>query len=396
MMPVSPVSLSLRLTLLFVASLTIMAGTVVAPALPAIREVFIDQPNVDLLSRMVLTLPALFVAFFAPIAGAVADRFGRRNLLIASVLLYALAGMSGLVANDLTTLLAGRAALGLAIGGIMTVGTALVGDYFEGEARARYLGLQQAFTQLGGVVFVAGGGLLSDLHWRTPFAIYGLALFILIAVILFVAEPDRPREDPSAKATTVAGWNWPLIALVCLLAYMVNALFYTIPVQIAFYLRELGLPRPSTAGYAIGVFNLVAAIAALNYGRLRCRLDPVAIFALGLGVMSAAFCALSISQGWVAIFAVLAVMGGGLGFVMPNLIASAIQIAPTAGRGRVAGLITSSMFFGHFTSPFISQPIVARIGYDGTYFVVDLVFLALMAIALTVLVSRGWRKPAPA
>lgn len=375
-----PAGFPLRVTLLLVASLTIMAGTVVAPALPAIREVFGDQANVDLLSRMVLTLPALFVAFCAPIAGAVADRFGRRNLLIASVLLYAIAGMSGLVAQSLTMLLVGRAALGLAIGAIMTVGTALVGDYFEGEERARFLGLQQAFTQLGGVVFVAGGGVLSDLHWRAPFAIYGLALLVLLAVFLFVQEPNRPRQQ--AASSTPVVWNWPLIFLLCVLAYLVNALFYTVPVQLAFFLRELGLPRPSTAGYAIGLFNLVAAITALNYGRLRGGLSAQGIFALSLGVMGIGFCLLSYATGWVPAFAALAIMGAGLGFTMPNLIASTIQVAAPAARGRVAGLLTSSMFLGHFTSPIASQPVVARLGYATTYLGVGFVFLAIAAVAL--------------
>lgn len=121
-------STALKITLLFVATLTIMAGTTVAPSLPAIEQNFLSTANVGLLSRMVLTLPSVFVALCAPVAGMLADRFGRKRLLLGAILLYSLSGISGLFADSLAGLLVGRAFLGLAIGGIMTIGTALVGD----------------------------------------------------------------------------------------------------------------------------------------------------------------------------------------------------------------------------------------------------------------------------
>lgn len=90
-------SFALKVTLLFVATLTIMAGTTVAPSLPAIEQTFLSTPHVDIMSRMVLTLPSVFVAFCAPIAGVLADRFGRKRLLLGAILFYSLSGMSGLL-----------------------------------------------------------------------------------------------------------------------------------------------------------------------------------------------------------------------------------------------------------------------------------------------------------
>jgi len=203
---------ALKLTLLFVATLTIMAGTTVAPSLPAIEQSFLSTPNVEIMSRMVLTLPSVFVALCAPVAGVLADRFGRKRLLLGAILLYSLSGMSGLFADSLAGLLIGRAFLGFAIGGIMTIGTALVGDYFEGPARERYLGLQQAFTQLGGVVFVVAGGLLADVHWRAPFAVYAVALLILPAALLFLREPARNNshvKNGGEQAFAVNCFWWP-------------------------------------------------------------------------------------------------------------------------------------------------------------------------------------------
>lgn len=383
-------SLALKMTLLFVATLTIMAGTTVAPSLPAIEQTFLSTPHVDIMSRMVLTLPSVFVAFCAPVAGVLADRFGRKRLLLGAILLYSLSGMSGLFAGSLAGLLVGRAFLGLAIGAIMTIGTALVGDYFEGPARERYLGLQQAFTQIGGVVFVVAGGLLADLHWRAPFAVYAVALLILPAALLFLTEPVRNNKSIKAGGEQDLAVNWLLVAVLALAVFLVNALFYTIPSQLPFFLRELGVFSGSIAGYAIGIFNLAGALAALNFGRLRARASVTAIIAAGLVSMATGFALLAMAGGLLAMLSSLAVVGFGLGVVMPGIMSTTIMLAPPRLRGRIAGIVTASMFLGHFISPLASQPWIARFGFAATYRDIAVIFAAMAALAVLAAILQRW------
>ncbi|MBO0125862.1 MFS transporter [Agrobacterium sp. OT33] len=373
-------STALKITLLFVATLTIMAGTTVAPSLPAIEQSFLSTPHVGLLSRMVLTLPSVFVALCAPVAGMLADRFGRKRLLLGSILLYSLSGMSGLFADSLAGLLVGRAFLGLAIGGIMTIGTALVGDYFESPARERYLGLQQAFTQLGGVLFVVAGGLLADIHWRAPFAVYAVALLILPAALLFLREPERGdgRAQDGGPAGAV---NWPVVAVLALTVFLVNALFYTIPSQLPFFLRELGVFSGSIAGYAIGIFNLAGALTALNFARLRRHMGVAIILAVGLMLMATGFALLAMAKGLASMLSAVAVTGLGLGVVMPAIMSTTIMLAPLRLRGRIAGIVTASMFLGHFISPLASQPWIARFGFAMAYRDIALIFTLMAVLA---------------
>lgn len=162
-------------TILLLTALTIMAGATISPALPAIEAHFADSAHAPILTRLILTMPALFIAVCAPVAGVLADRYGRRPVAIAAVVLYGLAGMSGLIADSLPGLLVGRALLGVAVAGVMTVATALVGDFFTGPARERFMGLQAAFIGIGGLFFLTGGGLLAEFHWRAPFLIYVVA-----------------------------------------------------------------------------------------------------------------------------------------------------------------------------------------------------------------------------
>lgn len=392
--PIPAPPLPMQLTLLAVATLTIMAGTIVAPALPAIHARFADQPNAELLSRMVLTLPALACVVSAPVAGLLADRFGRRRLLVAYILLYAVAGSSALLVDGLTAILAGRFALGIAIGGIMTISAALVGDYFEGEARGRFFGLQQAATQLGGVVFVILGGLLADIGWRAPFAVYALALLIVPAAALFLSEPHRPTPA-AGPAQPALRTPWPMIGLICVTAFLINMLFYSVPTQIGFYLgQELGLTRPSIAGWAIGALNLASAVTALNYARLRRWLAVAPTFALSLTLLAIGAGMAAVAGSAALLFAAMVVIGLGLGFAQPNILSAAVQLAPPASRGRITGIVTSSMFLGHFVSPIAGQPIIAEGGYRGLYLTVGGAFavMAGAAAVAAVLVNRP-RRP---
>lgn len=384
-----------KASLLLVATLTIMAGTTISPALPAIETAFARVDGVKLLSRMMLTLPALFVAFCAPLIGGLADRYGRLRLLVGSILLYGLAGISGLFADSLMSLLVGRAALGVAIGGIMTLATALVGDYFSGAERERYLGLQQAFTGIGGVAFVAAGGLLADYHWRAPFAVYAVAFAIIPAVVAFLTEPTRAVRVTQAPAPTVENAiRWLPVAALCLLAFLVNMIFYFIPSQLPFYMRAVGIGAASSAGFTLGLHNLVMAGSALAYGRLRSRLSVSTIFVIGLCLMTLGFVLISFSTTMTSVLFAMAVAGAGLGLTIPNLISAIIALTSPTTRGRLAGMVTASMFIGHFTSPFASQPLIEAFGYQEAYLAAasGLAVLAIICAAIALKGDGGNRR----
>ncbi|WP_197707286.1 MFS transporter [Advenella sp. S44] len=392
--PMSSRSLAGRkLVLLLVATLTIMAGIIIAPSLPAIESRFGDSDHIALLSRMVLTLPSLFVAMSAPLAGILADRYGRKKLLVGAIALYGIAGASGLIADSLPMLLTGRAILGIAIGGIITLNTALIGDYFTGAEREKYLGLQQAFVQLGGVVFVMSGGLLAELHWRMPFVIYGAALILIPAVIIFLTEPQRLQRKQSRQtitALTSVPANWPVVAAVCLLAFLINVSFYTVPSQLQFHMKGLGIYDASAFGMVLAAFNLAGGIAALCFGRLKRRLDTAVIFLAGLSLMAAGFGLLSVASHFPGLVLANVIMGAGLGIAIPNVFSTAISHSPASLRGRIAGMVATSIFIGQFISPFLSQYWVSVVGYADMFRNVGLIMAALALFCILPSLRNGW------
>jgi MFS family permease len=356
---------AISITLLLASSLTIMSGATISPSLPAIEAQFQAVPNADLLTRLVLTLPAIMFVLSAPVAGRMTDIYGRRITLILAAILYGFAGMSGLIAESLFGLLAGRAALGIAVSGIMTASTALVGDYFAGSARDRFIGLQIAFNGFGGLIFLLGGGFLADLHWRAPFAIYGLAFLLLPALILFIganmaeaSAPVQKRGEPGKAEASLFS-----LKMLCLFAFFNFVCFYLLPTQLPYYMRELGIAGSGLAGLAIGLSPFSGAVTSLMFGRLKTRMSTSTLFILGFSVMALGHLILALAQGYASIVIAVAISGLGMGIVMPNFSAAALALAAPEQRGRVVGMLSSSIFLGQFLSPLFSQPIIGQYGF---------------------------------
>jgi MFS family permease len=169
------------------------------------------------------------------VAGVIADRWGRKRLIVGSVLLYALAGASGYLAGSLPALLLGRAFLGVAVGGIMTGVLALTADYLHGSARASFMGVQGAAMALGGVVFVMTGGVLADIHWRAPFLVYLAAIPVLPLAMLTLVELKRERA-PSDGAEPRPRLALANILPIYVVAALLQVAFYVLPAPIPFLL----------------------------------------------------------------------------------------------------------------------------------------------------------------
>ncbi len=170
----NPNTFVIKATLLLASTLTVMSGATIAPSLPAMQIQFAELENVEFWVRLVLTMPALFIVIGSPVAGQLVDTIGRKPLLLGAAILYGLAGSSGFVLNSLFAILGGRALLGLAVAGVMVSATTLIADYYQGDDRANFMGLQAAFMGFGGVLFLSVGGFIAELSWRFPFLIYQL------------------------------------------------------------------------------------------------------------------------------------------------------------------------------------------------------------------------------
>ena len=260
----------LKATLLLISSLTVMAGATVAPALPMMRDFFSEYPNADLLTRLVITMPALFIALFSPVAGWLLDTYSKKKLLLITILIYALAGASGLLLNNLYHILISRAVLGIAVSIIMTGATALVGDYLEGKERMEFLGMQGAFMAFGGTIFVSIAGYLAGMSWRYPFGVYLAALLIfgLSAKVLYEPKKEAVDQNMAGGEKQSEKNIRPLQYLIYSTIFLGMVLFYIIPVQSPFLLEELGAKKGLMTSMGLIVGTFCAAVASFFYNHI--------------------------------------------------------------------------------------------------------------------------------
>jgi MFS family permease len=380
--------LPVKITLLLIGTLTVMSGATIAPSLPAMQEFFKAVPNSEYLVRLALTLPALFIALGAPIVGVAIDKFGRKPILLFSLALYGLAGSSGFVLSSLESMLVGRAFLGISVAGIMTIATTLVGDYYSGPSRAQFLGLQSAFMGLGGVLFLSLGGFVADLNWRFPFLIYLMALLLLPCAFLFLPEPLRSSAPRASNDVAVPKFPLQLVAITYGIALVSQIVFYLIPVQLPFYLKQIANASASQSGLAIALTTLCSAISSLNYRKIKAKLDFTAIYGISFVNIALGYGLIAWAVNYPIVLLGLAITGVGLGLLMPNMNFYLTSIAPDNLRGRVLSGITTAFFLGQFLSPLLSQPLSKSIGLGNTYGVAALAMVGLTGAVLLLL----WQK----
>jgi MFS family permease len=363
-----------------------MSGATIAAALPLIETHFVRQPNAGMYARLILTIPALLIAVGSPFAGLFVDRFGRKKLLLVSLVLYALAGSSGAFTDNLFVLLLGRVFLGVAVAGIMTTSSALVADYFEGKEREQFLGTQAAAMALGGVLFITLGGWLATFSWREPFYVYLSAGALVPFAFYLVREPVRTRTAPLAAGVKVPSALTGTVLWLYLVIFVNMVMFYLVPVQIPFLLRGLNA-SPALTGVAIAAATLAAAGASFNFTRIKSRLTTslvygVAFLCTGVGFLLIAFA----GQYW-QVVAGLFVCGLGNGLVMPNTSLAIMAATPEAVRGRVLGGLSTAVFLGQFFSPVAAAPVAAAAGLGGVFGYAGALSV-LLAIAVVLLRNR--------
>ena len=346
---------------------------IIAPAVPDIARAFEGTPNAQAYSKLLLTMPALALIVFAPIAGWLVDRFGRMRLLISALVLYGAAGLAGTVLNDLGWLIVSRAILGVAIAGTMTSMTALAGDYFHGEARARYSSLQSSVMSGGAVVAVVVAGLLAEIHWRFAFVPYALGWVVIIPVLLWLKEP--PRHAASAAPGPIASTGMGPIFVVYAITTFAVALFYVTHVQTPFLARSLGIGSTTLIGVALALSCLLSAISATWYVRIRRHIGFMRMYALAFALMASGYALIAIAPSYPMILAGMFVSGIGVGLFYPNSSLGILNLAPPARRGRVAGGLTASICLGQFVSPIVMEPAVARAGVAGGFGIAALVLV---------------------
>ncbi|MFB6157871.1 MAG: MFS transporter [Haloferacaceae archaeon] len=336
----------------------------VSPLLNALTGAFgVSSARVGLLISA-YTAPPIFLI---PVAGVIADRYGRKPVLLGGILLFGVAGTSIAFTTDFRVAVGLRLLQGVAFAGLTPMIITSLGDLYAGARETTAQGLRFTTSGVYQSIFPAIAGVLVGVGWQYPFLLYALAFPAAAVVYVWFDEPldadadaeegtaaDGGREDDGdgqlralarlalrrRVLALVVGRMLPMIAWVGFLTY--NSFLVVRSIE----------GTAAEAGLLVTVNSAMLAVGGSQAGRLAARFDsqlwPLAAANVGLGG-GLALVGLAPSLPVAALGTVLLGVGFGVSLSLYRSIVTGL--APPRLRGSLVSLAESGGRVGSTATP---------------------------------------------
>jgi MFS family permease len=341
--------------LLVTASLTVLVTAILGPSLPQMQAHFKDVPGADYLVPLTMTAPMLMMAGLSVFVGELADRFGRKRLLVSATAFYAVVGVAPMFLDTLTAIIASRFALGILEAVLMTVSTTMIGDYYDGAKRERMMSLQTTVSASSAFLLNNVGGMVAEHGWRAPYAAFAVSLVLVPLMVIFLWEPrTRANMTNEQFEQDSASFRPGRLAGICVLAVLLGIMFLTVPVHFGYLHGAIGVNSPSQIGMAYGINSLGVIAGTLLFGWvLAQKLKVPAQLALGSLVAGMGFVLMQSATDYTTLTTAGFVNGLGAGILLPTMVTWNMRDLPVCRRGMGTGAFQSCLFFGMFLSPIL-------------------------------------------
>ena len=331
-----------------------------------------------------------FVQFIcAPIVGGLSDQFGRRPVLLASLLGFALDYMFVAYAPSIAWLFVGRIIAGV-MGASFTTGAAYIADVSTPEKRAQNFGLIGAAFGLGFIIGPVLGGLLGQYGSRVPFlAAAGLSMLNFIYGLFILPESlkaENRRKFSWDRASPIGALKhlqkYPVISGLIISLALLYVAMHAVQSNWSYYTMEKFHWNERIIGYSLGAMGLLGAIVQGGLIRLIIpKLGQKRGVYVGLFLYSLGFVLFSFARETWMMFAFMVpyILGGIAGPSLQGIISTQV---PANEQGELQGAMTSLMSLTSIIGP----PLMSNLFYFFTKPAAPIYFPGapmLMAAALT-------------
>lgn len=337
--------------LLLLANLLPPLGTaLLSPVLDSLIDPFgTTAADIGLMMSFFTAPPILVI----PLAGVLADRYGRKPVIVASLLLFGGAGTAIALTTNFRIALGLRLLQGAAFGGLTPVIITSIGDLYAGTREATAQGLRFTGSGLAQTAFPLVAGLIVTVAWQLPFLIYAMAFPVALLVALRFEEPSEPDDQPATPdggtddGSVEGSYARELFALVRTprVLSLVLARGLPIVVWIAFLtynsiiVVQIQGGTPGEAGLLVALGSLAYAAAASQAGRITALVDSrfVPLVAAHAG-LAAGFVVVLYAPGVVIAGAGIVLSGAGFGTALSLYRSIVTSLAPQELRAGVVSL----------------------------------------------------------
>ena len=367
-----------------------LGNSMLIPVLPLIEK----KLNItDLQVSLIITIYSIVAILLIPIAGYLSDKWGRKKVIIPSLLIAAIGGaFTGWVSwkfnNPYMWILIGRVIQGVGSAGAMPVVIPCVGDMFEDEKQVSSgLGLVETSNTLGKVLSPILGSLLASFVWFLPFwFIPVLCIISIILIIFFVKPPKQKQEAPPLKAflqnvkailCEKGRWLFPIFLLGGIVMFILfGVLFYLSSILETKYHLD-GVWKGFVLAIPLASLSITSYVSGKKIGNNKTVMKwcvCIGFFLLGLSLIIPIF-----FKNIYIIIVSLIISGIGIGGILPSLDALITEGIEKEQRGSITSLYSSMRFVGVAAGP----PVFALLmkGPDNFLFYLS-IFLALAGAIL--------------
>jgi DHA1 family bicyclomycin/chloramphenicol resistance-like MFS transporter len=364
-----------------VTALGFCALHMIVPALPLLARTFDDSPA---RVQLVLTLFLAAIAGGQLVYGPMSDRYGRRPVLIAGLVMFLIGTLLCFFAWSLSVLILGRVLEGLGACAGVVLGRAIIRDVYDREAAARGLALVMMAMSLAPAISPAlGAWFVEWFDWRAMFALLG-AFGAGVLALTVLRLPETNLNPMRLDLVGMARSHWALLRSPAFLGFALcsaaaSASWFTFCASAPYALVEL-LHLPPTA-YGVMILLPMAAYILGNAAaaRLAIRIGSFRLVLLGRGVAFAASVGMALwwwfgtIDVWM-LFVPMAVVSIGDGLSQPSALAAGLSIRP-----RLAGTASGLMGFMQMTVAALGTFVVGILSYDSAFGMIAVVggFIAL-------------------
>ncbi len=343
-----------NITVIFLVTLMgVMGVASITPAFPSIIKHFDITPSQVTLLITVFTFPGIFLA---PVIGILADRYGRKKILLPSLFLFGIAGLSCFFTNNWHILLVFRFFQGIGAASLGMLNVTIIGDLFTGEKRGAIMGYNASVLSIGTAAYPALGGALAMAGWQFPFLLPFFAIPTALLIIFWLKNPE-PTKKQNLKEYLRKTWKiinqktvWGLFIVNVLLFVILYGAYLS-------YFPQLMEERLHATSLHIGLmmsgFSVVTATTASQLKRINRIFKPKTQLQIGFLFYLVSMLILSAANEWWQLVIPVITFGMAHGMIIPGIQTLLVGFAPISERAGFMSINSMVLRLGQTTGPLI-------------------------------------------
>ena len=349
--------------------ISLLGMPVIGPVLPVLQDVFtINNRDIGWMIMSSYTLPALF---FIPFTGYLADRFGKKNILIPSLFLFAVSGSLISLAQNADTVIVLRFIQGLGGSALITLSPALVPDLFQGQERVKAMGYTGVTQGIGAGLLPMLGGLLASVTWYLPFltAVIGLPIGLYLIIHLKNVRPGvLPKTGTYIRDAYENLVNKDVLQLCFFTFGYVFIGFGAFISYIPSYMNTTFNTGTILIGIIIATRTISGSICSAVLNKITTRFSSRTLLVFSFVLLMLGMSAVSLTGRIEAVVFLALAYGAGFGIVRPLIQVLLFEISPENLRSTFSSANGTALRIAQTFSPLIAGLVVAGLGFQMLYY----------------------------